>query len=570
MVFYLIGLGLGDPCDVTVRGLEVIKNCERVYLEAYTSIINGGKEALEKFYNREVILADREQVEQASDDLFVGAGSSDVALLVVGDPLGATTHTDLKLRAHQLGIPVEVLSNASIMNAVGCCGLQLYHFGETVSIPFWQDGWEPVSFCEKINRNLRKKLHTLCLLDIKVKEQSLENLLRGRKIFEPPRYMRVNQAAQQLLSVIQRHSLGSPESNRVPGDENMWLLTEDTQCVGIVRVGTHSQHIKRGTLKELAESDLGEPLHSLIVCGECHPMEEEALTKLAAYYNGCQTEHRNSTGKRGTFHIVGLGLGQPGDVTVKGLDIIRQSSRVYLEGYTSIMAGGVEAMEALFCRKIIVADREMVEQNSEEILQSTQDGDVAFLVIGDPFSATTHTDLVVRALDKNIPINIVHNASILNAAGCCGLQLYSFGETVSIPFWQNGWQPDSYYDKICSNLENGWHTLCLLDIKVKEQSTENMVKGRKIYEPPRFMTVSQAATQILNVINNRASEGKATPLIPDQLVIGMARIGTSTQQLKACTLEEMAEVNLGNPLHTLVIVGETHPMEDEYVDMYRS
>lgn len=55
-----------------------------------------------------MILADREQVEQASDDLFAGAETGDVALLVVGDPLGATTHTDLKLRAHQLGIPVEV------------------------------------------------------------------------------------------------------------------------------------------------------------------------------------------------------------------------------------------------------------------------------------------------------------------------------------------------------------------------------------------------------------------------------------------------------------------------------
>nr|XP_053640670.1 diphthine methyl ester synthase-like [Cherax quadricarinatus] len=467
-------------------------------------------------------------------------------------------------------IVFQVLSNASIMNAVGCCGLQLYHFGETVSIPFWQDGWEPVSFCDKINKNLRKKLHTLCLLDIKVKEQSLENLLRGRKIFEPPRYMRVHQAAQQILSVLQRHNTGSSESSKGPGSDSEWLLTENTHCVGIVRVGTSSQCIMRGSLKELADSDMGEPLHSLIVCGECHPMEEEALTKLAAYYNGYQTEYCNSTGKRGVFHIVGLGLGQPDDVTLKGLDIIRKSSWVYLEGYTSVMAGGVEAMEALFCRKIIVADREMVEQNSEEILHSTQDGDVAFLVIGDPFSATTHTDLVVRALDKNIPINIVHNASILNAAGCCGLQLYSFGEMVSIPFWQDGWQPDSYYDKICSNLENGWHTLCLLDIKVKEQSVENMVKGQKIYDPPRFMTVSQAATQILNVIRNRAEEGRPTPLTPDQLVIGMARIGTRTQQLKACTLEEMAEINLGDPLHTLVIVGETHPMEDEYVDMYRS
>ena len=42
----------------------------------------------------------------------------------------ATTHTDLQLRAHALGIETKVIHNASIMNAVGCCGLQLYRFGE--------------------------------------------------------------------------------------------------------------------------------------------------------------------------------------------------------------------------------------------------------------------------------------------------------------------------------------------------------------------------------------------------------------------------------------------------------
>ncbi|XP_068210067.1 uncharacterized protein Dph5 [Palaemon carinicauda] len=567
MVFYLIGLGLGDPTDVTVRGLEIIKKCSRVYLEAYTSIISAGKEGLERFYEREVIIADREQVEQASDDLFAGAGTSDVALLVVGDPLGATTHTDLKLRAYQLGIPVEVISNASIMNAVGCSGLQLYHFGETVSIPFWQDGWEPVSFCEKINRNLRKKLHTLCLLDIKVKEQSLENLLRGRKIFEPPRYMRVHQAAQQLLAILERHSGSAADSGGGGVGSNEWLLTGNTRCVAVVRIGTDSQHIAHGTLKEMADSDFGEPLHSLIICGDCHPVEEEAMAKLSTYYNGRHRER--SSDRKGTFNIVGLGLGQPGDVTVKGLEIIRKSSRVFLEGYTSIMTGGLEALQTVFGKEITMADRDLVENRSQDMLECTRNGDVSFLVIGDPFGATTHIDLVIRALNENIPINVVHNASILNAVGCCGLQLYSFGETVSIPFWNGEWRPDSFYDKICSNLENGWHTLCLLDIRVKEQSTENLMKGRNVYEPPKYMSASEGASQLIEVIESRASQGKPTPFGPDNLVMGLARVGCSTQQLKACTLEELAKIDMGEPLHSLVIVGETHPMEDEYIDMFR-
>ncbi|XP_070797262.1 diphthine methyl ester synthase isoform X2 [Pituophis catenifer annectens] len=180
-MLYLIGLGLGDAKDITVKGLEVIKQCSRVYLEAYTSVLTVGKEALEDFYGKELILADRDIVEQDADSILKDAHQTDVAFLVVGDPFGATTHSDLVLRAVKLGIPYRVVHNASILNAVGCCGLQLYNFGETVSIVFWTDTWKPESFFDKIIKNRKNGMHTLCLLDIKVKEQSVENLMRSNR-----------------------------------------------------------------------------------------------------------------------------------------------------------------------------------------------------------------------------------------------------------------------------------------------------------------------------------------------------------------------------------------------------
>lgn len=76
--------------------------------------------------------------------------------------------------------------------------------------------------------------------------------------------------------------------------------------------------------------------------------------------------------------------------------------------------------------------------------------------------ATTHTDLVVRAKNLGIDVKVVHNASIMNAVGICGLQLYRYGETVSIPFFTETWRPDSFYEKIQSNRMLGLHTLCLL------------------------------------------------------------------------------------------------------------
>ena len=129
------------------------------------------------------------------------ARDADVAFLVVGDPFGATTHVDLQLRARRMGVRVEVIHNASIMNAVGACGLQLYRFGEAISIVFFTETWRPDSFYDKILANRRAGLHTLCLLDIRVKELTVKALCTGRKEYEPPRYMSVNVALEQLLEV---------------------------------------------------------------------------------------------------------------------------------------------------------------------------------------------------------------------------------------------------------------------------------------------------------------------------------------------------------------------------------
>ncbi|KAL2089278.1 hypothetical protein ACEWY4_013966 [Coilia grayii] len=188
----------------------------------------------------------------------------------------ATTHSDLLLRAVHAGIPYRVIHNASIMNAVGCCGLQLYNFGETVSIVFWTDSWRPESFYDKIKRNRDAGMHTLCLLDIKVKEQSMDNLMRGRKVYEPPRYMTVAQAATQLLEII--------SNRRHRGDD--LALTEETVCVGLSRVGADDQLIRAGTLRELESCDLGGPLHSLVVTGQLHPLEVDMLRLFASTTNG--------------------------------------------------------------------------------------------------------------------------------------------------------------------------------------------------------------------------------------------------------------------------------------------
>ncbi|KPP73048.1 diphthine synthase-like, partial [Scleropages formosus] len=208
----------------------------------------------EEYYGRELILADREMVEQEADEILRGADITDVAFLVVGDPFGATTHSDLVLRAVNAGIQYRVIHNASVMNAVGCCGLQVQ------LLPH-------VSLAKETMRN------------IKVKEQSMENLMRGRKIYEPPRYMSVNQAAEQLLEIVK---------NRREREEEL-AISEDTVCVGLARIGAEDQAIIAGTLQHLACCDLGGPLHSLIITGHLHPLEVDMLRLFATQPHSLQS-----------------------------------------------------------------------------------------------------------------------------------------------------------------------------------------------------------------------------------------------------------------------------------------
>jgi diphthine methyl ester synthase len=156
----------------------------------------------------------------------------------------------------------------------------------------------------------------------------------------------------------------------------------------------------------------------------------------------------------------------------------------------------------------------------------------------------------------------IHGPSILNAIGATGLQLYNFGQTVSMVFFTETWKPDSFYDRIKENAHFGFHTLILVDIKVKEPNLESMARGKIVYEPPRYMTVAQCAEQMLEIEKAR-KEGICAD---DHLAVGAARVGSEQQRMVCGTLNELKQVDLGPPLHSLVLLGRrTHELEREYI-----
>ena len=248
------------------------------------------------------------------------------------------------------------------------------------------------------------------------------------------------------------------------------------------------------------------------------------------------------------LNIIGIGLNDEKDITIKGLDIVKKAKRVFLEYYTSILQVDVKKLEEFYGKKIILADRELVEKNSDKILKDALNEDIAFLVIGDAFSATTHTDLKLRALEKGIKVNVVHNASVLTAIGITGLELYKFGKTTSIPFPQKGFEPETPYNVIKEN--GNLHTLVLLDLRPNENA---------------FMTINDALTYLLIV------EEKRQELVFTQNTkcLAIARLGSDDCIIKYGKVKDLMKVDFGKPLHCLIIPGKLHFMEEDALKEFK-
>ena len=247
-----IGLGLHDEKGLTLAGLEAARSAESVYAEFYTSALLGTRlSRLEDLLGRPVRVLSRQEIEQG-DEILRAARDRRVALLVAGDPMIATTHVDLRLRAARASIPTRIVHGVSILTAAaGTLGLQAYKFGRTTTVPFPAPGFRPTSPVETIRENLRAGLHTLVLLDLR----------------EDGTFLDPKDALRFLL-----------EAAKIAGLEE--IGPETLACV-LSRVGGHEVRAQAAAISALLDRYLGPPLHCLVIPGDLHFLEKVALAVFA-------------------------------------------------------------------------------------------------------------------------------------------------------------------------------------------------------------------------------------------------------------------------------------------------
>ncbi len=270
-MLHLIGIGYKKE-DITYEQLEKIKQSEEVFLEYYTSFYQDSFEDLEEFVGKKITICDRDDIEsQIEKKILNPAKEKDISLLIIGDPLIATTHTDLLLRCKELGVEAKTYHNISIGNLITDTGLQFYKFGKITSIPFFNERFMPRTPFLVYHDNHKMGAHSLFLLDL---NPSGDTAYKGDE-----KYLKAHKALQFLLDIPQLML----EQEEIL-EKDAYSIDEEMQAVICSRLGFDDAKIVSGTIDELIEYDkkheLPEPL-CVIITGDMHEIETDFLEQFS-------------------------------------------------------------------------------------------------------------------------------------------------------------------------------------------------------------------------------------------------------------------------------------------------
>ena len=283
-----VGLGLYDERSVTVAGREAIRSCDRAFAEFYTSDLVGTTvEDLAADHGVGIEVRDRAGVERDPEPILDAAAEANVCVLAAGDAMVSTTHVDLRLRAEARGIDTRVVHGVSAASAVpALCGLQNYRFGKAVTLPFPDAhgaGAVPPSVAESVEANLARGLHTLVYLDITADDEQRARRARGGPEARPAR-RRSREAEPSGSGERSDPRRADTRGTYMTGDVAADLLVDGwTDRLGVVvaRAGSPDPVVAADRLSALAEREFGGPLHALVLPGDLHHVEREALSTLA-------------------------------------------------------------------------------------------------------------------------------------------------------------------------------------------------------------------------------------------------------------------------------------------------
>ncbi|MDP7001462.1 MAG: diphthine synthase [Candidatus Poseidoniaceae archaeon] len=281
---FLIGTGVGSATNMSLAGVKMASHSTHRFLENYTSMLDQSSlDCLVELVG-DITTLQRNDIENPKMLLDL-AKTSTVSLLVIGDPLQATTHVDLLLRCHDEKIPIQVIHATSVTTLVtGGLGLQNYRFGRQVTLAFPHGDYLPTSPIELLCESLYLGNHVLVLFDL---DPTSSGDVAPQPMTPEQAVLTLEMMAAKLKHDLPPHLDESILDNddirgRMKARATNQLLAQpirDWQGILCTDLGTSSQRLRRGALGKLAELSGGK-IHCLVMPAELHDMELEAVEKL--------------------------------------------------------------------------------------------------------------------------------------------------------------------------------------------------------------------------------------------------------------------------------------------------
>ena len=273
----LIGMGPGRTDSMTIEAKNAAKSADFRRYEAYTALWPADELAKLEEDIGDIEMVMRPEVESPTELLDL-AKNHLVALLIVGDPLQATTHVDIQLQALEAGINCVVFHGISITTLVtGAIGLSNYRFGRQTTITYPYGGWVATSPLEVIAVNLFQNQHTLALLDLDPTGAGV-----GKQIPMQPgdSYVSLDLMKEKLSSNISDMSEDSPidSMKKLAFKEFSDKALDSIKVVLCADMGTKDEKITYTTVGNLKNLDGGR-LNCLIFPAITSEVEEKALLR---------------------------------------------------------------------------------------------------------------------------------------------------------------------------------------------------------------------------------------------------------------------------------------------------
>ncbi len=246
-MLWIAGLGLSGIESISIETQKLLKNADIVYLEQFTSPVTKlESNKIKKLVKGEFKIAKRWMVEDGKE-ILKNSKKKKVVLLSYGDPYIATTHIELRTRAIQEKIKTKTIHAASSITAlVGECGLHYYKIGRIVTV--MKDPKTLTTPYYVTHSNALAGNHTVLLLEYNQDEEFF---------LEP-----VN-ALSDLLSTEK--------------EQKRKIISPSTFVIIASRIGFKNQAITAGKISNLIKKNFGKPPHTIIIPGQLHFTESDAL-----------------------------------------------------------------------------------------------------------------------------------------------------------------------------------------------------------------------------------------------------------------------------------------------------